>query len=556
MRSTIQLKTEVIIIGGGATGTGIARDCALRGISCILLEKDDLASGTTGRNHGLLHSGARYAVTDQHSAKECIQENRILKKVARHCIEETEGLFITLPEDDLKFQDTFIHACTSAGIETQPLTPKEALFMEPNTNPALIGAVKVPDGTIDPFRLCAANILDAKEHGAQVFTHTLVTSLILEREQVIGVRCLNIRTKHTFEIFAREVINAAGIWGQNICEYADLGIKMFPAKGSLLILDYRINNLVINRCRKPADADILVPGDTISLIGTTSEHIDYSQIDDLHVTADEVDTLIEEGTKLAPIMENTRILRAYAGVRPLVSLDGDKSGRNISRGIVLLDHSERDGLNGLTTITGGKLMTYRLMAEMATDVVAKKLGNKKPCETATRPLPGSNETPKAVKHSASIAKPVYQSAIYRHGERAQSFLSEQLKSQAIVCECEMVTVGEIEYAIKQLDAHNLVDLRRRTRLGMGPCQGELCAYRAAGLLQEFSDKSGFDTALLLSDFLEERWKGIKPIFWGDALREAEFSYWIYEGLFGINDIPTPQKPNLSTQKEKGVQNEL
>ncbi|NMU34032.1 FAD-dependent oxidoreductase, partial [Vibrio parahaemolyticus] len=146
-----------------------------------------------------------------------------------------------------------------------------------------------------------------------------------------------------------EVINAAGIWGQHICEYADLNIKMFPAKGSLLILDYRINNLVINRCRKPSDADILVPGDTISLIGTTSEHIDYDQIDNLHVTERDVDVLLAEGAKLAPIMANTRVLRAYAGVRPLVSVDDDGSGRNISRGIVLLDHQERDGLKGLTT---------------------------------------------------------------------------------------------------------------------------------------------------------------------------------------------------------------
>ncbi|WED24777.1 anaerobic glycerol-3-phosphate dehydrogenase subunit A [Vibrio sp. JC009] len=537
MESAAQFETEVIIIGGGATGTGIMRDCALRGISCILLEKDDIASGTTGRNHGLLHSGARYAVTDQHSAKECIGENKILKKIARHCIEETEGLFITLPEDDLSFQDTFVNSCTSAGIETKKLTPKEALALEPNVNPELIGAVQVPDGTLDPFRLCASNVLDAKEHGARVFNHTQVTSLIREGDCIIGVNCINTRTNHKFRIFGHEVINAAGIWGQNICEYADLKIRMFPAKGSLLILDYRINNLVINRCRKPADADILVPGDTISIIGTTSEHIDYDQIDDLHVNASEVDILLEEGAKLSPIMNNTRILRAYAGVRPLVSVDDDPSGRNISRGIVLLDHQERDGLKGLTTITGGKLMTYRLMAEQATDIVAKKLGNTEPCTTHTRPLPGSNETPKEIKRSASIAKPVYESAIYRHGERAQAFLSEQPKSQAVICECEMVTAGEIEYAIKRLDVKNLIDLRRRTRLGMGPCQGELCAYRAASLFQEYGEISGYESGQLLVHFLEERWKGIKPIFWGDALREAEFSYWIYEGLFGTGDIP-------------------
>lgn len=547
MTTTTRFETDVVIIGGGATGTGIMRDCALRGIACILLEKDDIASGTTGRNHGLLHSGARYAVTDPESAKECIQENQILKNIARHCVEKTDGLFITLPEDDLAFQSTFIDACAQAGITTEPLSAKEALRLEPHVNPNLVGAIKVPDGTLDPFRLCASNVLDAKEHGARIMNRTIVTSLIRQGDTVLGVRCLQLSTHQQYEIFAKEVINAAGIWGQNICEYADLNIKMFPAKGSLLILDYRINNLVINRCRKPSDADILVPGDTISLIGTTSEHIDYDQIDNLHVTEKEVDILLAEGAKLAPIMANTRVLRAYAGVRPLVSINDDGSGRNISRGIVLLDHEQRDGLKGLTTITGGKLMTYRLMAEWATDLVAKKLGNNTPCETHTRPLPGSNETPKQVKKTASIAKPVYESAIYRHGERAQNFLSDDAKSQAVICECEMVTAGEIEYAIKQLDVNNLVDLRRRTRLGMGPCQGELCSYRAASLFQEYGHVSGNQSSQLLVEFLEERWKGIKPIFWGDALREAEFSYWIYEGLFGANDIPTQHKQNESEE---------
>jgi glycerol-3-phosphate dehydrogenase len=96
-------------------------------------------------------------------------------------------------------------------------------------------------------------------------------------------------------LHAPVVVNAAGIWGQRIAEYADLSIRMFPAKGSLLIMDHRINQHVINRCRKPSDADILVPGDTISLIGTTSQHIDYDDIDSNRVTAEEVDILLREG---------------------------------------------------------------------------------------------------------------------------------------------------------------------------------------------------------------------------------------------------------------------
>ena len=195
-------------------------------------------------------------------------------------------------------------------------------------------------------------------------------------------------------------------------------------------------------------------------------------------------------------------------------------------------------------------MTSRLMAEMTTDLVAKKLNNTQECTTHSRPLPGSHSASIAAKKTASLAKPVYQSAVYRHGERAQQFLTDEAKDQAVICECEMVTQGEINYAINQLDVHNLVDLRRRTRLGMGPCQGELCTYRAAGLFEECGQVSGNQSSQLLTHFLEERWKGIKPVFWGDALREAEFSYWIYEGLFGASDIPASNTPTLNTQLEK------
>ncbi len=168
-----RIETDVVIIGGGATGAGVLRDWAQRGMRTILVEKDDIANGTTGRNHGLLHSGARYAVTDPHSAVECIRENRILKKVASHCIEETGGLFVTLPEDDLGFQQTFVDGCNSAGIETEVLVLGAALRVEPNVNPQLLGAVRVPDGTVDPFHLTAANILDGEEHQVYGLHHPL-----------------------------------------------------------------------------------------------------------------------------------------------------------------------------------------------------------------------------------------------------------------------------------------------------------------------------------------------------------------------------------------------
>ena len=169
---------DAIIIGGGATGAGIARDASLRRLKVALVERFDIATGATGRNHGLLHSGARYAVTDSESARECISENQILRRIAHHCIEPTSGLFITLPEDDLSYQRTFMDACQTAGIQAEAIDPALARRMEPAVNPALVGAVRVPDGTVDPFRLTAANMLDAREHGAAIFTAHEVTGLI------------------------------------------------------------------------------------------------------------------------------------------------------------------------------------------------------------------------------------------------------------------------------------------------------------------------------------------------------------------------------------------
>ncbi len=527
--------TDVIIIGGGATGAGIARDCACRGLNCLLLERYDIASGATGHNHGLLHSGARYAVNDAESARECIEENRILKRIARHCIEPTDGLFITLPQDSLDYQRQFISACADAGIDAQAIDPQLARRLEPAVNPALVGAVRVPDGTIDPFRLSTANMLDAREHGARFLTYHEVTGLLRHNDRVTGVRVYNHKSGQHHEIHGAVVVNAAGIWGQHIAEYADLKIRMFPAKGALLILGHRINNLVINRCRAPADGDILVPGDTISLIGTTSTRIGYDEIDRLAVTPQEVDLLIREGAQLAPMLAHTRLLRAYAGVRPLVASDDDPTGRSVSRGIVLLDHAARDGMAGFITITGGKLMTYRLMAQWATDKVCEKLGVCAPCTTAENPLPGSRLSPEETKRTVSrLPVSIAGSAVYRHGDRASRALGGSRLDNSLVCECEAVTAGEVRYAVESLTVNNLTDLRRRTRVGMGTCQGELCACRAAGLLARFNVATPAQSIVQLSRFLNERWKGVRPIAWGDALRESEFTSWVYQGLCGLD----------------------
>lgn len=527
---------DVIIVGGGITGAGTARDCALRGLKVLLVERHDLATGATGRNHGLLHSGARYAVTDKESAEECIKENMILRRIARHCLEETEGLFLTLPEDDLAYQSRFVASCLNAGIRADIIDPKEALKIEPSANPSIIGAVKVPDGAVDPFRLTSANIIDAKLHGASVKVYSEVTRLIKDADTVQGVEVHNHITGQTERFYAPVTVNACGIWGQHIAELAGVKINMFPAKGALLIFGHRVNNVVLNRCRKPANADILVPGDTICLIGTTSSRIPFEECDNMYVTPDEVDLLLKEGEKLAPSLASTRILRAYAGVRPLVATDDDPTGRNISRGIVLLDHETRDGVKGFISITGGKLMTYRLMAEWAADLVCRKLGVSQRCITMDTPLPGSEKEDIDEISTKTWTKPntTYKASAGRHGSRVKEIgLSDDYES-SLVCECEEVSVGEVKYAINELDVHNLVDLRRRTRIGMGTCQGELCSCRAAGLLADAhkcTDRAKDD----LKNFVNERWKGMYPICWGDTLRESEYSQWIYSGVCGLEE---------------------
>jgi len=527
---------DVIIIGGGATGAGTARDCAMRGLSVLLVERHDFATGATGRNHGLLHSGARYAVTDHESASECIKENMILRRIANHCVEENNGLFLTLPEDDITFQSQFVEACSSAGISTEIIDPELVRRMEPSVNPDLIGAVQVPDGSVDPFRLTMSNALDAKIHGADLLTQHEVTGFVREQDRLCGVELFNHQKKEKVNYYGKVVVNAGGIWGHHIANLAGVNINMFPAKGSLLIFGHRVNKMVLNRCRKPANADILVPGDTICLIGTTSERIPYDQIDNMFVSKEDVDVLIREGVKLSPSLATTRILRAYAGVRPLVAADNDPSGRSISRGIVLLDHKERDGLEGFITITGGKLMTYRLMAEEATDLICKKLSVDKKCETADKSLPGSEKSDLSLENasqkiysSSSIAQ---KSAQDRHGSLAHKVSNGGSNDDSLVCECEGVSIGEVKYAINELHVNNLIDLRRRTRVGMGTCQGELCACRAAGLLCDSLEEAG-KAKDDLANFLQERWKGMSPIAWGDTINEVQFTSWIYEGIYGL-----------------------
>ena len=503
---------DVIIVGGGITGACTARDCALRGLKTLLIERGDLCDGASGRNHGLLHSGARYAVNDPEGARECIKENLILKKIASNCVERTGGLFISLPEDGLEWQANFVQKCHEAGIPAKILDPEKVKREVPVVNPAIIGAVSVPDASVDPFRLTDANALDAVRHGAEILKFHAVEDLVIENGRVAGVKVFF--EDGVQELRGRMVVMAAGIWTAKLTEKIGVHISMLPSRGALLVFGHRVADMVINRCRKPSNADIIVPDDAVSVLGTTSDKVPFEKCDDMRVTAAEVELLLREGVQLVPSLAQTRILRAYAGVRPLVSEGGD--GRSASRGIVLLDHEQRDGVPGLVTITGGKLTTARLMAEMTTDLVCRKLGVKARCRTAELKLPGSSASWFKAKESPYHTK----AAAGRHGNETTRMDFKGTGAE-LVCECEQATRAEIEYCIKEFGVRNLQDLRRHSRIGMGTCQGNHCMRRAAEILAEAlgcPDNAQF----FVDDYLQERWKGMTPVLWGDNLREAEF----------------------------------
>jgi len=504
----VKIKTEVLIIGGGATGAGISRDLALRGISSALVEKGDLASGASGRNHGLLHSGGRYAVSDLEAARECIAENKILRKIAPHCIEETEGLFVSLPEDGLQFQDRFLRACNEAEIPNTLCSRDEALAWEPELHPDLLSAVKVPDGAIDPFKLILENAKDAENHGAKFFLHTEVTSLLIEGSKITGAEAKDLATGEEILFDAAFFINATGAWANRILNLAGLHIGMALSKGSLLITNRRLTQRVINHCRQPSDGDIVVPNETVSILGTTSVRLE--EIERFEVTPDEVALLVRETSKMIPAIRQARFIRAYAGIRPLFQSGEKGNDRAISRGFALIDHGERDKIQNLITITGGKLMTYRLMSEKTSDLICKKMGRTEACSTHLNPLPGASQPS-------------------RSRERFERFSTHRGQ---ILCDCELVEGKEVEAFLEGKKLKDLQDILHRTRLAKGTCQGGFCVYRLLGVLGE-SGRTGGNPHRILKGFLEERWKGIRPVLWGTALQEEELIESIYKGIFNL-----------------------
>jgi glycerol-3-phosphate dehydrogenase len=527
------IRTGVVIIGGGATGTGILRDLSMRGIPALLVEKADLASGSSSRFHGLLHSGARYAVNDPEAAKECIAENTILRRIGRSCVEETEGYFVRMAGDDPDVARRWLAACCECGIEAAEISVAEARRREPNLSPDAVAVYRVPDSAVDGFRLVWHNVMSARRHGGDVRTYCRVTGIETENGRVAGVALLNAKTGEKESVHCDFVINATGSWAGEVAALAGLSVPVTPDRGTLLAFNHRFTGRVINRLRQPGDGDIFVPHGSIVIFGTTS--IATTRPDDTTPTSGEVLSLIALGEPLFPKIRDYRILRAFAGTRPLYTPDAS-TGRAATRNFVLIDHAA-EGLSGMITITGGKLTSYRLMAEKTADAAARHLGVTAPCRTAHEsilPDPGPELAARA-KSLFPVAGMQLAAARLGDGlERAVRSAEQDPWKKLLLCECELVTLSEFETVAAEPTSHSLGDIRRRTRLGMGTCQGSFCALRAMVALAENALLPGMPPQDIFRQFLQERWHGIRPLLWGDQLREVELERGIYEATLNIN----------------------
>ena len=376
-------KPKVIVIGAGFTGVATAHDLALRGFEVTVVERGDIANGTSGRTHGLLHSGGRYAVNDQESAIECIDENIILRKIVPQVIEPNGGLFIAIDDSDLAYAEEFIEGCNTCHIPIEELTAKQALAMEPNINPKVIIAFTVPDGTFDPLRLALAFAATAKKNGAKFRTFADMEQLIMDDQRnVKGVKILDRASGVREDLYADMVVNATGAWVGEITAQAGAHVPINPTPGIMVAYDQRMIQRCINRLNKPGDGDIVLPQRRMMVVGTTS--FEVTDLDYVPVVDEQVKLMLERGSKLVPGIAKTNKRGVYMATRPLIGKGS--AGRSIARTFKCFDHKESDGIEGLVTITGGKATTLRAMAEKTVDMVCAKLGIQAVCTTKDTPL--------------------------------------------------------------------------------------------------------------------------------------------------------------------------
>lgn len=371
-------KPLAIIIGAGFTGCATAHDLALRGFKVIVLERGEIASGTSGRTHGLLHSGGRYCVTDQEAGIECIDENILLRKIARQCIEFNGGLFVALDDSDLAFAPRFVAGAQACHIPIEELSPAQARRLEPGLTPKTLLAYTVPDGSFDPLRLALAFAATARRNGAEFRPYHQVKGLLLDgKANVRGVKAWDRTSDKEYDLGGDIVVNATGAWAGEVAAFAHAAVPVIPTPGVMVAYDQRVIERVINRLNEPGDGDIIIPQRRMAVIGTTS--FEVKDVDYIPVLDEQVKEMNTRAYELIPALQHTHVRGTYMSARPLIG--SSVQGRSLSRTFKCYDHMESEGIANLVTITGGKATTCRAMAEKTADLVCQKMGISAVCTT-------------------------------------------------------------------------------------------------------------------------------------------------------------------------------
>lgn len=541
----MQKNYDVAIIGGGITGCGIVRDCAMRGLKTVLLEKKDFSAGTTGACMGMIHGGMRYLTYDINTTKISCIDSGYIQKIAPFLLFRIPFIIpvlkgakfnIELVETFLEAYDKFVHY--KKGKKHTRLTKKEALEIEPGLSRDITGAVTTDEWGINPFRLSVLNAVSAKEYGADILNHTEIIEIIRDKEKIISLKVRNNLTGEIEDIYSKIFVNAAGPWVPEICKMAKVEVKLRPTKGINILFDRRITNFAVVSETIDGREILLMPHENSSMLGCTDDDY-YGDLNYLTATEDEIEYLLQGMEKVFPRIREARIMRVMAGVRPTLFEWGEIEDK-LSRDYAVYDH-RKDSLHNFITIAGGKLAAYRMMAEDVTDLVCKKLNVFEKCKTHIIPLPGGEREIDIKKISEEYDIPLYIiKRIYsRHGCRTEEImhmLKENPEYRNIICICEPVVEAEIRYCIRREWAITIDDIRRRARLGTGPCQGANCIYKVAGILSEEFNLSIKDVYREILKFLQERWKGKRPILSADQLVQEELNQNLYFNLGSFEEI--------------------
>ncbi|PSR25038.1 MAG: glycerol 3-phosphate dehydrogenase [Sulfobacillus thermosulfidooxidans] len=468
----------VIVVGAGATGLGIAWDLVLQGIPVTVIEQGDIGYGTSGRFHGLLHSGARYVVTDPVAAHDCFRENLILKRIAGQAIENTGGYFIQTDVKDNDYRERWEAGMQQAGIRYRPVTI-DALRRDIGFELVAQSAYYVPDAVLEGFRLLQLLKENILAHGGHILTATRVTAIDTQGGHVNNVHIEG--PTGVQQLACDVVVNAGGPWAGTISQMFDDPVSMQLSYGLMVIFANRHLNKVLNRLREPGVGDIFVPHRNVVILGTTDVAVEEPtpRYPDIRETL----RLLQLGREMVPAIERWRVLRAFTGVRPLY---GKKSSitvtRQVSRDFTIVNHAKERGPSGAFSVLGGKWTTFRLMAERCVDQVCDYLGVQRFCKTALVPLISDHPPTLTDEHDA------------------------------VLCECEQVHSRELQ------DIRDSIDIwRTKTWFAMGPCQGTFCGHRVMAVRQQRNPQENIATTL--QNLRKEREKGMQAAAIGANARQ-------------------------------------